>query len=149
MIGHNDRMPEYAELDLAGAALRVELSDTGAPAAGGRTAPERGDGPDLPGGFGTATPVARGGGRTAALAADALRTALRPLGPLLEEVHAAVASAPNPPQELTVEFGVQIGQDLKLGIVGANGNATMTVSATWQHGAGPAAGAEHRQDRHG
>ncbi|MET9803206.1 CU044_2847 family protein [Streptomyces sp. NPDC006368] len=130
-------MPEYVELDLAGAALRVELSDAGAPASGGGA--DHGPGepheaaPDLPGGFGTPTPVARRARRTAALATDALRTALRPLGPLLEEVHTAVTNVPHPPRELTVEFGVQIGQDLKLGIVGANGNATMTVSATWQH----------------
>ncbi|MFI6104777.1 CU044_2847 family protein [Streptomyces sp. NPDC051310] len=129
-------MPEYLELDLAGAALRVELSDTGTPASGSGAAADRSadDGPDLPEGLGTLTPVARGGGRRAAvLATEALRTALRPLGPLLEEVHTAVTSVPHAPQELSVEFGIQIGHDLKLGIVGANGNATMTVSATWHH----------------
>ncbi|UYQ65272.1 CU044_2847 family protein [Streptomyces peucetius] len=125
-------MPEYLELDLAGAALRVELADAGEPAAAPVPdgAPEA---PDLPDGFGTATPVGRGR-RAAELATDALRSTLRPLGPLLEEVHGAVAGTDNPPQELKVEFGLQIGQDLKLGIVGANGKATMTVSATWQHG---------------
>jgi hypothetical protein len=63
---------------------------------------------------------------------DVLRSALRPLGPLLEEVHTAVTATAHPPQHLTVEFGIQIGQDLKLGVVGANGQATMTVSATWE-----------------
>ncbi|MGW7365035.1 CU044_2847 family protein [Streptomyces sp. NPDC054841] len=113
-----------------GSQVRLELSGTGEPlAVPGRTA-----GPDdLPEGFGSAVPVARGGeGRAATRAADALRTALRPMGPLLDEIHASVASAENPPSELTVAFGVEIGQDLKLGIVGANGKATMTVSATWQ-----------------
>ncbi|WP_425444821.1 CU044_2847 family protein [Streptomyces milbemycinicus] len=72
------------------------------------------------------------GGFAAALATDALRTVLRPLGPLLQEVHDAVCAAPNPPHEINVQFGVQVGQDLKLGIVGANGQASLTVSATWQ-----------------
>ncbi|MFH8627496.1 CU044_2847 family protein [Streptomyces vietnamensis] len=126
-------MPEHLELDLSGATLRVELADVGeaAPA----LVPAPADAPeaaDLPEGFGTATPVARGG-RAAALAQDVLHATLRPLGPLLEEVHAAVTSTEHPPQELKVEFGIQIGQDLKLGIVGANGKATMTVSATWQN----------------
>ncbi|TLQ48049.1 hypothetical protein FEF34_06285 [Streptomyces marianii] len=92
---------------------------------------------DLPEGFGTVVPVARGGGgegRAAVRASEALRTALRPMGPLLDEIHSAVAGADNPPSEITVAFGVEIGQDLKLGIVGANGKATMTVSATWQPG---------------
>ncbi|MGW0694882.1 CU044_2847 family protein [Streptomyces sp. NPDC002738] len=133
-------MPEYLELDLAGAALRVELSDAGEPAAAFVLA-ETSEAPDLPEGFGTSTPVARGG-RAAALATDALRATLRPLGQLLEEVHGAVAGTENAPQELKVEFGIQIGQDLKLGIVGVNGKATMTVSATWQQQstAGPAQG---------
>ncbi|MFD0144843.1 MULTISPECIES: CU044_2847 family protein [unclassified Streptomyces] len=123
-------MPEYLDLELGGAALRVELADAGEPAAPFVPAPSP-EAADLPDGFGTATPVARGRG-AAALAQDVLQTALRPLGPLLEEVHAAVTGTEHPPQELTVEFGIQIGQDFKLGIVGANGQATMTVSATWQ-----------------
>ncbi|MET8747994.1 CU044_2847 family protein [Streptomyces sp. NPDC004728] len=126
-------MPEYLELDFAGAALRVELADVGEAAPTLAPAPaDSAEAVDLPEGFGTATPVARGG-RAAALAQDLLRTTLRPLGPLLEEVHSAVTSTEHPPQELKVEFGIQIGQDLKIGIVGANGRATMTVSATWQN----------------
>lgn len=66
------------------------------------------------------------------LATDTLRAALRPLGPLLQEVHDAVASSERAPDEVSVEFGVQIGQDLKLGIVGSNGQASMKVSATWR-----------------
>lgn len=129
-------MPEYLELDLGGAALRVELADAGEPAPLAVPVDAVAE-PDLPDGFGTATPVARGG-RAATLAQDVLRTALRPLGPLLEEVHSAVTGTDNPPQELTVEFGIQIGQDFKLGIVGANGQATMTVSATWNQSTGEA-----------
>lgn len=124
-------MPEYLELDLGGAALRVELAAVGEPAPLPAAAAAPDDG-DLPDGFGTATPVARGR-RAAEVAQDVLKSALSPLGPLLEEVHASVTGTAHPPQELTVEFGVQIGQDLKLGIVGVNGQATMTVSATWQN----------------
>lgn len=148
------RMPEYMELDLAGAALRVRLADAGehSPDAAadvhGGAGPEahRGadqqaherayesayEGADLPDGFGTATPVASGRARAATLATGTLRATLRPLGPLLEEIHESVSANEHPPSELTVAFGVEIGQDLKLGIVGANGKATMTVSATWQ-----------------
>ncbi|MCX4585067.1 CU044_2847 family protein [Streptomyces sp. NBC_01481] len=125
-------MPEYMELALSdGSQVRLELSGAGEPLA----VPSQGTGTaDLPEGFGAARPVASGPGRAAALAADALRTALRPLGPLLDEVHGAVSASENPPQEITVAFGVEIGQDLKLGIVGANGKATMSISATWQSG---------------
>ncbi|MER7407214.1 CU044_2847 family protein [Streptomyces sp. NPDC000070] len=122
-------MPEYVELDLAGAAVRVELADVGEP-----LTPS-----GLPEQFGSPSPVASGSGRVAALAADGLRAALRPLGPLLDEVHTAVSGAQEPPESFTVEFGVEVGKDLKLGIVGANGKATMTVSATWRRPGSPGA----------
>ncbi|PGH47077.1 hypothetical protein CRI70_30500 [Streptomyces sp. Ru87] len=114
------------ELELAdGAAVRLELAAAGEPAA------VVADGPDLPEGLGRVTPVGRGG-RAAALATGTLRSALSPLGPLLQEIHHSVTGSGGPvPQELTVEFGVQIGQDLKLGVVGAGAQATMTVTATW------------------
>jgi hypothetical protein len=47
-------------------------------------------------------------------------------------VHDAALSAPRPPTELSVTFGVQVGQDLKLGIVGGNGQAHLTVTASWK-----------------
>ncbi|MFD5267068.1 CU044_2847 family protein [Streptomyces sp. NPDC058335] len=87
---------------------------------------------DLPEGMGRAVPVATGGGAVAGLAAGALRGALRPLGPLLQEVHDAVSAVPDPPDELSVTFGVQVGQDLKLGIVGGSGQAHLTVTASWK-----------------
>ncbi|MFD5708916.1 hypothetical protein OQI_16925 [Streptomyces pharetrae CZA14] len=93
------------------------------------TAPEP-DG-ELPEGMGRAVPVSAGGGAAASLAVGTLRRALRPLGPLLQEVHDAVSAAEQPPSELSVTFGVQVGQDLKLGIVGGNGQAHLTVTATW------------------
>ncbi|WP_405859804.1 hypothetical protein OG361_34305 [Streptomyces sp. NBC_00090] len=63
-------MPACVELDLAGAAKRVELADVGevAPVLGPADFSEAAD---LPEGFGTATPVASGG-RAAALAQDVL-----------------------------------------------------------------------------
>ncbi|MFE0421715.1 CU044_2847 family protein [Streptomyces sp. NPDC058953] len=100
---------------------------------------------DLPAGMGPAVPVARGhrgpGSRptVASFTAGALRGALRPLGALLEEVHHAVSEAPVPPTDISVSFGVQIGEDLKLGIVGGTALAHLTVTANWQP-LGPGAG---------
>ncbi|WP_031034829.1 CU044_2847 family protein [Streptomyces sp. NRRL F-5650] len=100
---------------------------------------------DLPEGMGRAVPVARGTGSVARFAAGALRGALSPLGPLLQEVHDAATAVPDPPTELSVTFGVQVGQDLKLGIVGGTGTAHLTVTASWSptaSAAGPAATGE-------
>ncbi|WP_225826621.1 CU044_2847 family protein [Streptomyces naphthomycinicus] len=87
---------------------------------------------DLPQGMGRALPVGAGGRAVANFAAEALRGALRPIGPLLQEVHDAATAVPEPPTELTVTFGVQVGQDLKFGIVGAAGQAHLTVTASWK-----------------
>jgi hypothetical protein len=124
-------MPESLEVEFAGAVLRLELSDVGEPAPAGGPTEEDGDFRDLPEGFGTVTKVGRTRDRAAVLATEGLQAMLSPLGPLLQEVHRSVTSVPEPPQQLSVTFGVQVGQDLKLGIVGVNGHATMTVSATW------------------
>ncbi|MFE1069775.1 CU044_2847 family protein [Streptomyces sp. NPDC058783] len=100
---------------------------------------------DLPEGMGRAVPVARGTGTVARFAAGALRGALSPLGPLIQEVHDAATAVPDPPTELSVTFGVQVGQDLKLGIVGGTGTAHLTVTASWSPmapAAGPAATGE-------
>ncbi|PNE37415.1 CU044_2847 family protein [Streptomyces noursei] len=125
-------MPNHAELTLAdGTSIRLEL----APAHGGPRPADSSDGDpaaDLPGRIEELVPRARGGERAAATAVAALRTTLRPLGPLLQEIHDAVASAEQPPDQMSVQFGVQIGQDLKLGIVGANGRASLTITATWR-----------------
>ncbi|MFI2204286.1 CU044_2847 family protein [Streptomyces sp. NPDC020192] len=98
---------------------------------------------DLPAGMGRVVPVGAGGRAVANFAADALRGALRPIGPLLQEVHDAATAVPEPPTELSVTFGVQVGQDLKFGIVGAAGQAHLTVTASWKPtapdtGTGPA-----------
>ncbi|MGW2396419.1 CU044_2847 family protein [Kitasatospora sp. NPDC001664] len=91
---------------------------------------------NLPPGLGGGTPVGRRaeelGERLTALGEGALRTALSPLVPLLQQVHDTVASVPSRPHEVSVEFGVQLGADLKLGVVGGSAEASLTVSATWQ-----------------
>jgi hypothetical protein len=127
-------VPEFAEFRLADdTAVRLELAPVGQPlVAAGET-------DDLPEGFGDTIPVGRGSARTAEWAAGTLSWALRPLGLLLQEVHDSLVTVSAPPQEVSVEFGVQIGQDLKLGIVGANGQASMKVSATWRLPAAPVA----------
>ncbi|MFD3973740.1 CU044_2847 family protein [Streptomyces cyaneofuscatus] len=139
-------MSNFAELILAdGTAVRFELtapeeSRPGAsrPDPSRPEPPERSGGPvdDLPEGMGRSVPVARGRRGAAVVAAGALRTALEPLGPLIQEVHDAVLSADRPPQEVNVTFGIQVGGDLKLGVVTSAGQAHLTVSATWQP-AGP------------
>jgi hypothetical protein len=82
-------------------------------------------------GLGPVIPVGRRGEAVAAVAASALRSTLKPLGPLVQEVHDAMSAVPTPPTEITVTFGVQLSQDLKLGIVNGNGQAHLTVTATW------------------
>lgn len=43
-----------------------------------------------------------------------------------------------PPAEVTVTFGVQLGHNLKLGMVSGSGQARLTVTATWKHDQGEA-----------
>ncbi|MGP9017488.1 CU044_2847 family protein [Streptomyces sp. BR1] len=119
-------MPPYdfMEFTLAdGSRVRVELAPVGGPEAETET--------ELPSGVGGVVPVGLGA-RVSSLATDALHAVLRPLGPVLQQVHDSVRNVPDPPDSITVDFGVQIGQDLTLGIVGANGQSSLTVSATWQ-----------------
>ncbi|MER5945481.1 CU044_2847 family protein [Streptomyces sp. NPDC001904] len=112
-----------------GTPVRFLLAEPTVVAVGGRT-PDP-DAPDLPDGMGAAVAVSRGGQAVAALATGALHQALRPLGTLIEEVHGVVTGTPVPPSEISVSFGLQIGGDLKLGIVGATGQAHLNVTATW------------------
>lgn len=131
-VRHNGRVAahlEFAEFRLADdTAVRVELAAVGQPALDG------GELDDVPVGFERPVPVGRGG-RAAEIAAGSLRWTLRPLAPLLQEVHDSLGRLEDQPDEVSVEFGVQIGQDLKLGIVGANGQASMKVCATWRRSA--------------
>ncbi|MFJ9179174.1 CU044_2847 family protein [Streptomyces sp. NPDC102360] len=117
-------MTDFAEIMLPdGTSVRMELAPVG------NAHDSVGNG--LPGGVDGVSPIGRGN-RAVAIATDTLRTVLRPLGPLIQEVHAAVSTAHDQPEEITVQFGVQIGQDLKLGIVGAGTQANLSVSATWR-----------------
>lgn len=137
-------MSEFAEFKLSDeTAVRIELAEVG-----DALAVPADDSPDLAEGIGGVAPVSRGR-RPAVLTGEALEAVLRPLSPLLRHIHDAVASddGPSRPEVVTAEFGVQIGQDLKLGIVGASGQMSMKISATWRlaapdpdpDGAGPAA----------
>lgn len=105
-----------------GTTVRFLLTNAGPPA-------YKGD--DLADGLGQVIPVGRRGEAVAAIAANALRSTLSPLGTLVQEVHAAMTTAPTPPTEITVTFGIQLAQDLKLGIVNGNGQAHPTVTASW------------------
>jgi hypothetical protein len=119
-------VPDFADIRLSdGSVVRVELAPVG-------HSPSEGDGAeDLPDGFSAPVPVGRGS-RAAAAAAGTLRAVLRPLGLVLQEVHDSVSALGDPPQEVSVELGVQIGQDLTLGIVGGNSQASMKVCAVWR-----------------
>jgi hypothetical protein len=77
-------------------------------------------------------PVAgEGHGRVARAARGALRQVLKPLVPVLQSVHDTVSAMDRRPQQLTVDLGVKVGNDLTLGIVANKGEASLTVSATW------------------
>ncbi|MFE2277519.1 CU044_2847 family protein [Streptomyces sp. NPDC059454] len=75
-------------------------------------------------------PVA-GSGRVARAARGALRQVLQPLVPVLQSVHETVSAMDRRPHQLTVDLGVKVGNDLTLGIVANKGEASLTVSATW------------------
>lgn len=135
-LGHNVAVSTSADLVFDdGTPVRFLLS--AAPGAPAGAEPDD----DLPEGMGRAVPVAAGGAAVASFAVGTLRRALKPLGPLLREVHDSVVAAPQPPSEISVTFGVQVGQDLKLGIVGGNGQAHLTVTASWKPAAGADSGA--------
>ncbi|MET4926919.1 CU044_2847 family protein [Streptomyces sp. PSRA5] len=120
-----------------GTTVRFLLADAGQPAFGDDGSAD---------GLGPVIPVGRRGAAVAAVAANALRGTLRPLGPLVQEVHDAVSAVPTPPTEIAVTFGVQLSQDLKLGIVNGNGQAHLTVTATWSPAtASPAPRADDHQ----
>lgn len=70
-------------------------------------------------------------GRISRAARGALRQVLKPLVPVLQSVHDTVSAMDRRPQQLTVDLGVKVGNDLTLGIVANKGEASLTVSATW------------------
>ncbi|MER8041584.1 CU044_2847 family protein [Streptomyces sp. NPDC094032] len=95
------------------------------PVAGGELA--------LPDEFGSARPVSADGRATRALTrgGEALTQALRPLGGVLGGIHRSFSQFAQRPDEVTVEFGVTLGSDLSLGVFSGSGEASFTVSATW------------------
>ncbi|MER7766958.1 CU044_2847 family protein [Kitasatospora sp. NPDC096140] len=120
-------MGETVELKLAdGTGVVVELSP--APAAYPVELPP--GAADLPPGSAPVVPVGRAR-RAAEAAGRTLADVLSPLGGVLDSVHSAVRGALRPPDEVEVELGVKLTHDLKLGIAGAGGEATITVRATW------------------
>ncbi|RKE21837.1 CU044_2847 family protein [Streptomyces sp. TLI_171] len=128
-------MADYVEFALdPGVSVRVRTYPVPAAAAAPQSALLDEEG-ELPPGYGGAAPVgipARAAHQVAELSREALRIALSPLGPLLQEVHDTLAAVPNRPHEISVEFGVQLGSDLKLGIVGGSAEASLTIAASWR-----------------
>ncbi|MFE0378933.1 CU044_2847 family protein [Streptomyces inhibens] len=114
------------------------------PAAGGHfdAAPDQPPAADgeleLPDGFGSAQPVSVDSRAARALTrgGEVLEEALRPLGGVLGQIHRSISSGSHRPDEVTVEFGVTLGSDLRLGVFSGNGEASFKVSATWNLGSG-------------
>jgi hypothetical protein len=120
-----------------GTGVLVEVSGSPRPLSAPAARPGPPDGfdapdlPDLPEGTEAVVPVGRGE-RLVTNAGRALNEVLQPLGSVLDSVHQAVASAQNPPDEVSVELGIRLSQDLTLGITNALGEAAFTVSASWK-----------------
>ncbi|MFD9423522.1 MULTISPECIES: CU044_2847 family protein [unclassified Streptomyces] len=124
-----------------GSVVRLHLAPqtgtpTDRPAADARTGEHDGDPAgelDLPPGFGSARPVSSDGrtARTLTRSGQALSDALRPLGGVLSGIHDSFSRFAQRPDEVTVEFGVTLGSDLSLGVFSGSGEASFTVSATW------------------
>ncbi|CAL9617554.1 hypothetical protein SUDANB132_05789 [Streptomyces sp. enrichment culture] len=116
------RMDDSQDFALSdGTTVHFLVEPTGRPVSDAERAPD---------GIGPLVPVARRRRGDATVAA-ALRTTLQPLGSLVQDVHDAVTTGATPPAEVSVTFGVQLGHDLKLGIVSGSGQAHLTVTATW------------------
>ncbi|GAA2047524.1 hypothetical protein GCM10009839_60900 [Catenulispora yoronensis] len=94
---------------------------------------------DLPPGTEPLEPVSRVKD-TLAKAGSSLAESLRPLVPVLESVHRTVLKAARPPDKVSVELGLKLTSEMHLMIVGANGEASLTVKAEWDL---------HRDAQHG
>ncbi|WP_254406909.1 CU044_2847 family protein [Streptomyces sp. GMY02] len=130
-----------------GSVVRLQLAPAG-PANGTRNTesrvraggvPDAADGLELPDGFGTAQPVSVGSRTTQAVtrSGEVLAEALRPLSGVLGGIHRSLSESVHRPDEVTVEFGVTLGSDLSLGVFSGSGEASFTVSATWNLAAAP------------
>lgn len=104
--------------------------------------PDPSDQLELPADYGTAEPVSVGSRTSQALTrgGEALTEALQPLGGVLQGIHHSFARFAQCPDEVTVEFGVTLGSDLSLGVFSGSGEASFTVSATWNLTEGRTAG---------
>ncbi|KIZ14004.1 CU044_2847 family protein [Streptomyces natalensis] len=117
-----------------------------APPADGQTGTVPGQAPapdgelELPDGYGSAAPVSVPGRMSRALThgGEALEEALRPLGGVLGQIHRSISSGSHRPDEVTVEFGVTLGSDLRLGVFAGKGDASFKVSAKWNLSGGAA-----------
>ncbi|MGW2630191.1 CU044_2847 family protein [Streptomyces chattanoogensis] len=97
---------------------------------------------ELPDAFGSAQPVSVDSrmGRALTRGGEALEEALRPLGGVLSQIHRSISGGSHRPDEVTVEFGVTLGSDLRLGVFSGKGDASFKVSAKWNLGAGDPGG---------
>lgn len=117
--------------------LRAEAPAADGPSGAARSAHPATDGDDgeleLPDAFGSAQPVSVDSrmGRALTRGGEVLEEALRPLGGVLGQIHRSISSGRHRPDEVTVEFGVTLGSDLRLGVFSGNGEASFKVSATW------------------
>ncbi|WP_344317806.1 CU044_2847 family protein [Streptomyces javensis] len=122
-----------------GSTVRLHLAPTTgatrAPADGSQHGSRTGEPSDLelPEDFGSAQPVSVGSraARTLARGGDVLTQALNPLGGVLSSIHQSFSQFAARPDEVTVEFGATLGSDLSLGVFSGKGEASFTVSATW------------------
>ncbi|MEV0370923.1 CU044_2847 family protein [Streptomyces sp. NPDC050636] len=91
---------------------------------------------ELPEAFGSARPVSVDSrmSRAVTRGGEVLEEALRPLSGVLGQIHRSISSGSHRPDEVTVQFGVTLGSDLKLGVFSGKGEASFTVSATWNLG---------------
>lgn len=123
-----------------GSVVRLHLAPEGTGADAGKThgpGPATDTGPSgelaLPDGFGSAQPVSvdRRASQALTRGGEALTQALRPLNGVLGGIHRSFSQFAQRPDEVTVEFGVTLGSDLSLGVFSGSGEASFTVSATW------------------
>jgi hypothetical protein len=108
-----------------------------------------GEAAEVPAGSGQLEPVAASGGLVSRASRGALRGVLQPLVPVLESVHETVAALAVPPDEISVDIGVRFTNDLRIGIVGSSGEASLVVKATWRLETGARVGGQQgggRQD---
>jgi hypothetical protein len=123
-------MGEFVEFafDDETAVLMEVFPTPSVPVAGG--AYEDDEGEDVPAGAPPLTAVGFGS-QAVARARHSLTEVLRPLVPVLHSVHQTALAVPRRPDSVTVTLGVKLSNRLQLGIVGGNGEASLTVSATW------------------